>query len=96
MCTLLNGDMYQLRYRLFHDKWQFDKDFSHPMINVAGLGNRTLDKKSQIDKFCVGITNQPITPYNNDITFVINSQHTYNKEIVVGLCHRKTLMDMNF
>ena len=46
MCTILNGDMYELRYRLFHEKWQFDKEFSHPMINVAGLGSRTLDKKS--------------------------------------------------
>ena len=96
MIDLLHGDMYELRYRLYNEKWKFDKEYTHPLVNVSGLGDRTVDKKSDLYKFCVSITNQSITPYNNDITFIINSQHVFDKNIVLGLCHRKTLMNMDF
>ena len=96
MIEILQDDMYELRCRLFDEKWKFDKDYSHSLLNVGGVGDRTIDKKSDFNKFCVSITNQPITPYKNDITFVINSQNVYDKNILIGLCHRKTLMKMDF
>lgn len=57
--------MKELKYHTAPIDWKFDRANSHELINISGFKDKTIDKKSDKEKFCVAILNQPLTPIKN-------------------------------
>lgn len=96
ICKFINTEMEELKYRIAPLDWKFDRNYSHELVNISGVKDRTIDKKSQKEKYCVAIVNQPITPLRNEITFTINSQNQYDQLILIGLCDKRQIIKDHF
>lgn len=87
--------MNELTFREAPEKWKFDPHATNALLNISP-SQRTVDKKSEIPKFCLSLLNQPITPFKNQATFIINSQNIYSKYIIVGLCDPNKAFKNNY
>ena len=42
----IDAEMKELKYSATAEKWKFDKNYHHELINISGFSDRTMDKKS--------------------------------------------------
>ena len=87
--------MLKLKYKVIADNWKFNSDTTHQLINISP-SLRTIDKKSEVPKFCIGLLNQPITAMKNKVSFTVNSQNIYQKSIIFGLCEPAKILKFQY